>query len=184
MIAERCRYQFYFRSDGKPVFIPKPAIKAAGFEDLDLAAAHIADIEYIKNDGEFYNRILLTGELQDRESKDDLGDKAELKAEASDASSIATFGEKALSIKNNLWQDQATINAAAVAFLADLKKAKAYIKFKLKSCPIPVDQGETTEIDIPLTHGAGGVAVTVRGLIRDIKLADFDRTITLEIEES
>lgn len=183
LIAERCNYQFYFQYDGKPVFRPKPAIKAAGLEDLELGTAHVANLQHVKNDKEFYNRILLTGELQDRETKDDLGDKAELQAEASDVPSIAAFGEKSLSIKNRLWQDQATIDAAAASLLAELKTVKAYIKFSLKSCPIPIEMGETIELDIPLTHGTGGVTVTIRGLVRDIKLTDFDITVTLEIEE-
>ncbi|MFA5430516.1 MAG: hypothetical protein WC329_05115 [Candidatus Omnitrophota bacterium] len=200
LITERCNYQFFFRYDGKPVFKPKPAIKASGSEDLDLAAAQIANAQHIKNDKEFYNRIILTGELQDRESKDDLGDKAELTATASDAVSIAAFGEKSLLIKNTLWQDQATIDAAAAALLAELKAAKDYLKFDLKVCPLPTEMGDTIEADIQLVPSSGvggsygiaeygiddygddGILVAERGLVRDIKLNNFDLAVTLELE--
>ncbi|MDD5533399.1 MAG: hypothetical protein PHC52_11425 [Syntrophales bacterium] len=200
MIAERCSYQFYFRYDGKPVFQPKPAIKADGLEDLELTEPLISQPQYIKNDKEFYNRILLAGELQDRESKDDLGDKAELQAEASDAASIAAYGEKSLSIKNTLWQDQATIDAAAADMLAELKTAKAYLKHGLNICPLPIEMGDTIRALIRLVpsskiggeygiaeygvddYGDGGILVTLRGLVRDIKLTDFDLAVTLELE--
>lgn len=183
IIAERCNYRFFFQYDGKPVFKPKPAIKADGFEDLDLAAAQVANPQYIKNDKELYNRIILTGELQDRESKDDSGDKAALTSEASDAPSIAANGEKALAITNTLWQDQATIDAAAAAMLADLNTAKAYIKHDLSACPLPIEMDDTIEVDVPLVYGTGAVTATERGLVRDIKLENFDLAVTLEIEE-
>jgi hypothetical protein len=182
-IAERCNYRFYFRYDGKPVFIPKPAIKADGLEELALLKSQIADVEYIRNDAEIYNRVTLTGELQDRETKDDLKDKAALTSEVSDATSIAKYGEKNLQITNTLWQTQAVIDAAAAAYLAELKTSKAYIRFGLKTCPIPVEWGDTVEVEIPLTPGVGGVVVTERGIVRDIKVNGFDRTILLEIAE-
>jgi hypothetical protein len=182
-IAERCNYRFYFRYDGKPVFIPKPAIKADGAEDLALLKSHVDDLEYIKNDAEIFNRVTLTGELQDRESKDDLKDKAALMAEVSDATSIAKYGEKNLQITNSLWQTQPVIDAAAAAYLAELKTSKAYLRFALKTRPIPAEWGDTVKVEIPLTPGAGGVVVMERGIARDIKVNRFDRTILLEIAE-
>jgi hypothetical protein len=178
LIAERCNYFFYFRYDGKPVFIPKPTIKGAGSEDITLLKNHVASVEYVRNDAELYNRITLTGELLDRQSKDDLGDKGSLTSTASDATSISAYGEKNFSATNTLWQTQVVIDAASAALLADLKDPTRYLNFTLVFCPLPLDIGDTASIQVRLTDA---VDVVVRGIVRDIKINNFSQTITLEI---
>jgi hypothetical protein len=200
-IAERCNYQFYFKYNGTPVFIPKPAIKAAGAEDLVLAADEVAAVKYVKNSLEFFNNVTIEGEEQASLTQFGGAEAARLKGTASNATSISAYGEKNYSVTNIFWQTQASIDASATALLAALKDPRAYFFFDLVFCPIPIEIGDTitASMNLPLVpsllaafygiaeygvstfSGITGVSVSVRGLVRDIKVNDYSQSVTLDL---
>lgn len=178
LLAERADYIFYFQYDGRPVFIPKPAIKAPGAEDLALLKNQVAKPEHAKNDLEFYNRIKITGETQSHPVSIGEMESAPIVSSASHGNSIASFGEKNLDISNTLWQSQADADASVLAKLADLKDPKDYLRLDLAFCPIPVEWGDTVKVEVRLSSG---LDVDTYGLVRDIKVSDFVQTVTLEL---
>jgi len=200
MLCERCDYRFRFEYDGTPVFKPVPYPKTAGNEDLVFRRWHISDPAYYEDRNEIRNRIVIKGKPvpQLEERKEVM--TSELKGEVYNQPSIDEYGEHILSIKNHLFQDQASIDAMCATLLARYKDPKWYFDFGTPFNPAPLEIWDTVKTELRLEgpvwpgrrygtfryssgvlYGGSGIVVNVRGLIRDIKINKYN--ITYKCEE-
>ncbi len=194
-IAERCHYKFFFGADGRPRFLPVPAI---GVPVATLTPEMIANTRPKLTPDEYYNKVVIEGEERGIESAGGASARR-LHGEASDAALIAAGGEKTLSITNDLFQDQGSIDAMCVALLAELKVPKVYFGFDLKGCPLPLEWGDTVTVGIvtgvtppygdPIFYGTAtrrygyrGFYVEKDGIVREIKTDGYNQSIQLELE--
>ncbi len=199
LICQLVNYRFRFKYDGTPIFKPKPVAKAKGSEDLSLTSNQHANYDFYQNDKELFNRITIEGEEQAAPIWKEDAESNKLRGEDSDQTSIDTFGEKTLPIKNHLFQDQSTIDAMTATLLSENKDQKKYIAFDLKFSPVPLEIWDTVRIQSRLTPGSGsgglysqfkyglnkkygdnGLIVVQRGLVMDRKINRFSNTIILE----
>ena len=197
-ICERVNYRFYFDHNGTPVFQPAPTAKAAGFEDFTFHQSHLANINDYQNRNEIRNRIVIEGEKQDQlEEKGSVG-PSNLEFSAQDDGSIGTYGEHTKSTKNNLFQEQAVLETYVVAYLATFKDAKWYSGITAEKNPVPLELGDTIRWQERLSKtarqdnyfgaflfgtrlfGSNGIIVIKRGIIRDIKLTNWNVTYVVE----
>jgi hypothetical protein len=200
-ICERCNYRFYFAYDGTPVFIPEPAIKAAGAEDCTLREYHISKWSQFEDSGEIWNDISITGE----NIKQPLGTDQTLPnnyiGSAWDQTSIDAHGDKSHAISNILFQSDAVCLAMATTLLAERKDPKQYFDYTAPANAIPLEMGDTVSVTALLEFNSGigafygdfywgdgtyygdaGNLITFRGKIRDIKLSGADVTYKIELE--
>jgi hypothetical protein len=198
-LCERCNYRFYFDYAGTPHFLPAPSAKAAGSEDFTLRHNQFSNFSYYEDDAEAWNRIVITGEEQASPVWQQNAQPNNLRGSASDATSINLIGEKTLDITNHLFQDQTTINSMCSTLLALYKTPKKYFTFSLEFNPLPIEVGDTGALQVRLipsagygdlyhhfaygdgtVYGAGGTVVTLRGIVRDIKVDQFRQTYKCE----
>lgn len=178
MLCERVNYRFWFAYDGTPTFRPAPELTGSVFAFNDGTLAGWGDEQDL---GQLRNRVVIEGIEQGmfviREDKK----RIYLTGESSDATSIATYLEHTESIKNHLFQDQASITAMAAAVLAARKDPKWYSRFNLSFLPVPLEIGDTVGWSCAI---ASGVTVNMGGFITAISLTDKRATYTVEIDET
>ena len=178
MLCERCDYRFFFKYDGTPVFKPKPAVDAA-VDFIFTDPRHIASINTYQDQGEIKNRIIIKGMKQAEPVSKEETMPSEFRGELSDADSIAAYGERTLTITNHLFQDQDSIlneaEDAGMCFdlLAEHKNPKWYTDLVIPFNPVPLELGDTIQWPERLSPG---VNITKRGIIRDIKIDNFNTT--------
>ncbi|MBE3131381.1 MAG: DUF2341 domain-containing protein [Acidobacteria bacterium] len=169
-ICELCNYRFWFDELDAPHFIPAPTHgdAAAWFSAKTCSdAGDFQDLEEVRN------RIVIQGiELGAFSTAKDKKTSRMACADTHDDASIAAHLEKTHSITNDLFQDQAAMDAMAATLLAAFKDPKLYSDRRVPKNPIPLERGDTIEWDIELRPpttpgGADGLKNTVRGIIRD-----------------
>ncbi len=197
LCCERANYRFFFQYDGTPDFNPAPTAEISGSEDVALHEGNYTEPVVFRDKSELWNRVIIEGlEQGQRVSPKEVMD-SELRAEENDSTSIAAYGEHTKTIQNDLFQDQATLDAMAVTLLALQKDPLYYFKFTLDYNPLPLEIGDTVRQQVLLDVGSGtkwgqfvwgdgtiyGGASTVivrRGIIRDISIDAFDVKYTCE----
>jgi len=175
MICERCDYRFYFKYNGVPVFKPKPTPDGTDFSFT--AQKHIASASYYQDREEIKNRIVIEGEKRIAEGKDEAA-PPELKGEAHNTASINAYGERTLTIKNHLFQDQDSIDDMCTSLIAEYKDPKWYTDLEVPFNPVPLEIGDKIawkERLNPLYE------LSQTGMIRDIKLSDFNSIYKCEV---
>jgi len=174
-LCERCDYRFHFKWDGTPVFKPKPAPESTAFTFTDQK--HIASFSNYQDRREVKNRIVIEGMKQAEPVTKEETVPPELRGEKSDPTSIDTYGERTLSIRNHLFQDQDSIlNEAGdagmcVTLLAEYKDPKWYSNVEVPFNPVPLELGDKISWKERLSHV---LEVTQTGVTRDIKIDNFN----------
>lgn len=181
-ICERCDYRFHFSYAGIPVFKPKPAPAETAFTFTDQK--HIASFSNYQDRNEVKNRIVIEGMKQAEPVNKEETLPPELRGVKSDDISIGLYGERTLTIKNHLFQDQDSIlneagNAGmCVTLLAEYKIPKWYSDVEIPFCAVPLELGDemgwkerlSTTQEVPQT-----------GIIRDIKIDNFNTIYKCQI---
>ncbi len=199
-ICERCNYRFYFKYDGTPAFIPAPSIKAAGSEDATLEEYHISDPVYYEDASEIHNTITINGESIAQPLGTEQTMASNYTGTDSDVDSIDSYGNRTESIDNHLFQSDADCASMAATLLAEYKDPKKYLDFTANINAMPIEIGDTLSVKLKVTTSAGYGSIydlflydsgalydtsanilTVRGLVRDIKLSGADAMYKLEL---
>lgn len=197
MICERCNYRFHFTHNGTPVFKPAP-IPVAPITFIFLPH-QIAGPNYYQDRNEIRNRVVIEGLKQALPEGAEEAMPSELKGEVNDATSIDDYGEHTLSIRNHLFQDQASIDAMCAILLAKYKDPKWYFDFNTPFNPVPLEVGDTLRCYIRLypvskeenrystfkygdgtKYGLEGIIINQPLLIRDIKANQYNLTYKCE----
>lgn len=185
LICERCGYRFWFDETGVPHFQPAPT---HGDAVAWFSARTVADSGDFQDLEEIRNRIIIEGIEQGAFStaKDKKTSRLTC-VDTHDDTSITAYLEKTHSITNDLFQDQASLDAAAAALLAAFKDPKLYSDLRVPFNPIPIERGDTVEWDIELRpsaseSGSDGLKNTVSGIVRDISFAGGEFNYKCEME--
>ncbi len=198
LICERINYRFHFAYNGTPCFNPPSSAKPSGNEDFSFHQSHISEISENQDEKELWNRVVIEGveEAQPIGKEETMPSK--LIGEASDTDSIEISKEHTKTIKNHLFQDQATIDEYVAIYLAARKDPRWYNKWKTPYNPVPLELEDTIRWQERLTqpddgvnyygtglygsglYGFNGVVIVRRGILRDIKSDDYDVHYILE----
>jgi len=142
---------------------------------------HIASFSNYQDKGEIKNRIVIEGEKQAEPVSKEETIPSELKGEVHDDTSIDEYGERTLTIKNHLFQDQDSITHAETGMcailLAEYKDPKWYTDLEIPFNPVPLEMGDVIGWKERLSPT---LEITRRGLIRDIKINKFTTTYKCE----
>ncbi len=177
MLCELVNYRFHFAYDGQPVF--KPAEAVAGAADFDFTSpAHIASSVMYQSWSEIKNRIVIKGNKQAEPVNRDETTPSELKGEEHNDASIASYGERTMTITNHLFQNQAELDQMCIDLLAERKDPKWYADLEIPFDPVPLELGDTMEWEERLSHTTD---ITKKGVIRDIKINLFNTTYKCEL---
>lgn len=175
MICERCDYRFYFKYDGTPVFKPKPTPGATTFTFTDQK--HIASVRNYQDESEVKNRIIIEGHKRAEPVGKEETLPPELRGEAHDDTSIAAYGERTLTIKNHLFQDQDSIDTMKATLLAEYKDPKWYADVEVPFNPAPLEFADKISWKERLSPT---LELTRTGIVRDIKIDSFNTTYRCE----
>lgn len=171
MICERCDYRFYFKYDGSPVFRPKPTAGAAVFTFVD--PKDMTSISTYQEQNEIKNRVVIKGIKQaDAWNKEETM-PSYLTGEASDAASIATYGERTITINNHLFQTQALLDAMCVTLKDEYHEPKWYSDLEEDFNPVPLEMGDNIQWEEQLSPT---LDIIQTGIIRDIKMDSLSTT--------
>ena len=176
MLCERCDYRFHFKYDGTPVFKPKAAPGATSFTFTD--PKQIASVSTYQDKNEIKNRIVIKGMKQAEPINKEETMPPELHGEAHDDTSIAAYGERTLTINNHLFQTQAPIDAMKATLLAEYKDPKWYSDVEMEFNPVPLELGDEMKWEERLSPILN---ITQTGMIRDIKIDNFNTTYVCEL---
>lgn len=183
-ICERCEpkgWTFYFDWAGKPRFVPIPSPGVAVF--VPLLAEHITSPKLHQDINEIRNKIVIEGEKQAELVGWEENMPSELRDEASDNASILTYGERTLPIKNDLFQDLASITNMCTNLLAEYKDPKWYFDFDMPYNAVPFVLGDTIQVsellDINLAIGIRFAVHTC--IIRESDISLYDVTYRCQI---
>jgi len=198
LLCERVNYRFWFKWDGTPAFKPAPVETASVFDLTDYGqlsgASDAQDLEMIKN------HIIIEGIDQAMyKSKSDKLSSC-LTASAEDSGSIGTYQEQTENIKNHFFQDQASIDAAVAARLAEFHEPKWYSDVRVGFLPVPLELGDTITwpifmggVDVPGSkygsfkygdgthYGSSVIVLNVTGIVRDIGISNGEVSYKCEI---
>lgn len=174
-LCERCDYRFHFKYDGTPVFKPKPTPETTAFTFTDQK--HITSANPFQDRSEIKNRIVIEGMKQAEPVGKDETMPPELRGEDYDQDSIDEYGERTLTIKNHLFQDQASIDAMVASLLAERKDPQWYAKVEIPFNPVPLEMGDKMGWKERLSPT---LEITETGVIRDIKIATFNTIYVCE----
>jgi len=140
-------------------------------EDFTFTESHIKNIRDYEDRNEIRNRIVIEGRKEAQPIGPEETMSSELKGEASEVASINKYGEHTWSIRNHLFQDQATIDAYCAIYLAAFKDPKWYTTFDTPFNPVPLVKGDT--ITWRKKYEVGGTPIDQRGITRDIQINEF-----------
>lgn len=174
--CERCDYRFYFKYDGTPVFKPKPAPGSISFTFTD--PKQITSFSTYQDRSEIKNRIVIEGMKRAEPVSKEETMPPELKGEAHDQPSIDEYGERTLTIKNHLFQEQAPIDAMCTSLLAEYKDPKWYTDLVMDFLPVPLEISDEIQWEERLSPV---LDITKSGVIRDIKIDNFNTTYVCEL---
>lgn len=182
-ICERCNYRFWFAFDGTPTFKPVPEAGSPVF--TFSSPAHVQDPSIHQDLAEIRNRIVIEGIEQGAFSTAKDKKTSRWTGTAFNQNSIDEYLEHTKTIQNDLFQDQASIDAMAVALLAAFKDPKWYTDIKTPFNPVPVELGDTVawpvELVVAPPPGEGPVIVELAGIIRDIDICGGEITYVCQI---
>jgi len=170
MICERADYRFHFKYDGTPVFKPKPA-GAVVFTFTDQK--HIASIRNYQDHNEIWNKVVIEGKKRADPVNLEESRSSEFTGEAEDGASITAYGERTLTIKNHLFQDQTDLDAMCVTLRDEYKTPKWYADIEVPFNPVPLELGDKISWKERLSPT---LEITQEGIIRDIKISTFFTT--------
>jgi len=171
MLCERCNYRFWFKYNGQPAFKSAPAPGAPVFKFT--SAGHIASARTYQDQNEIKNTVIIKGIKQAEPINREESVPSELVGEASDAGSIAAYGERTMTITNHLFQTQAAINAMCVILRDLYMTPEWYCDLVVPFNPVPLELGDNIQWEERLAHGLDW---TQTGIIRDIKITNFTTT--------
>lgn len=143
-LCERVNYRFWFGYDGRPHFQPAPTADAVDF--IFTEPGHIEDLADEQAMELLRNRIIVEGAERAwfQATRDDkASDK--WRGEEYDAASIAAYLERTHQVNNHLFQDQASVNAMAIAALAEFKNPKWHTRLGLFANPVPLELGDVIQ---------------------------------------
>jgi hypothetical protein len=185
-ICERLDYRFWFAYDGQPHFQPAPVAGAVDFDFPD--AGDLMDIANFQDISMVRNYIVIEGIEQAMYADTEKTQKSRFVGTEHDDTSITAYLEKTYAITNNLFQDQASVDAMAVALLADYKDPAWYADLQLAFNPVPLELGDTISWVLELeptdeVGGSGSLEVAMTGIIRDIKINDGISNYKVEVTE-
>jgi len=173
-ICERCNYRFWFAYDGTPTFKPAPTATSPVF--TFSLPGQVRDPGVRQDLAEIRNRIVIEG--MERGAFSTAKDKKTSRlvcAATYDQPSIDAYLERAFPITNDLFQDQASLDAMAAALLAAFKDPKWYTEIKTPFNPVPLELGDTiawpVELAVAPVPGEEPVIVDLAGIIRDIDIS-------------
>ncbi len=183
-ICERCNYRFYFRYDGTPIFRPKPGAHAADFTLTD--PKHCQTVKTYQDQNEIRNRIAIEGLKQTSHINREETVSSQFKGELADdgvGGSIELYGERTLSIKNHLFQDQDSIDHAVTGMckilLDEYKLPKWYANLKIPFNPVPLEFGDNIKWEERLSPILN-ITPSPEGITRDIKIDNYSATYKSE----
>ena len=175
-LCERCNYRFHFKYDGTPVFKPAPTAGGQAFTFLD--PKQLSSVETYQDQNEIKNRVIIEGMKQADPVSEEEKIPPELRGMVSDATSIAAYGERTLTIKNHLFQTQAAIDAMCATKLAEYKDPKWYSDIEVPFNPAPIEMGDTIGWEERLSPI---LDISQEGIVRDIKINNFNTTYVCEL---
>ncbi len=175
-VCEICDYRFYFDYGGAPVFRPKPTWGGADFTFTD--PSQIDSISTYQDRNEIKNRVVIKGDKRAEPVSREDTMPSYWEGEASDAVSIANYGERTLTINNHLFQSQAVIDARRTSLIAEYKDPKWYSTLKISFNAVPLELGDSLQWEERLSPTLN---ITRTGIIRDIKIDNFNTTYKCEI---
>lgn len=183
-ICERCEpkgWTFYFDWAGKPRFVPIPSPGVAVF--VPFLPEHIKSPKIHQDTNEIRNKIVIEGEKKAELVGWEENMPSELRDEASDNASILTYGEHTRIIKNDLFQDLASITNMCTNLLAEYKDPKWYFDFDMPYNAVPLVLGDTIQVsellDINLAIGIRFAVHTC--IIRESDISLYDVTYRCQI---
>ena len=174
MICERVNFRFWFSYDGTPNFTTAPAVKTT--EDLDIPDSDsITGLNLYQDINEVRNHVTIEGEERSvLNVSTQQVERSSWRGEASDSTSIAAYLEHTDDLRNHLFQDQQSCDAQAAVRLAAFKDPKNYLEIVMAHCALPVEIGDTIEIDIPVV---GATTETKDVIVRAISLSSEARIL-------
>jgi hypothetical protein len=177
MLCERVNYRFWHGWDGKPHFKPAPVLAAASLAIPSLG--YVTGLRDAHDRTQLRNHVTIRGIEQGmflvREDKQ----RVYLTGEASDSSSIATYGTWTEPIENHLFQDQAAIDGMVAAVLAARKVPSLFSTPDLANPVVPLEVGDTVQLSVK--YDEDNPAVSVLGIIREIDVSGTAVSLTCEI---
>lgn len=183
-ICERCEprgWTFYFDWQGKPRFVPIPSPGVAVF--VPFLPQHIKSPKLHQDTNEIRNKIVIEGEKRAELVGWDENMPSELRDERSDNASINTYGAHTRNIKNDLFQDLASITNMCTNLLAAQKDPKWYLDFDMPYNAVPLVLGDTIQVsellDINLAVGIRFAVHTC--IIREADISLYDVTYRCQI---
>jgi len=146
--------------------------------DFDFNESQITNIRDYEDRNEIKNRIVIEGIEQALPEGAEETKPSKFKGEVLEVASANKYGEHTWTIRNHLFQDQATIDAYCAIYLATFKDPKWYTTFETPFNPVPLVKGDT--ITWRKQYEIGGTPIDQRGIIRDIQINDFDVIYKIE----
>lgn len=195
-LCERVNYRFWFGYDGTPHFKPAPT---SGSVDFAFSNVHyLQESETFQDVGQVFNRIVIEGMEQGMYSTSEDKRNSRYTGTTSDATSIAAYREKTLTLTNHLFQDDTTITAMVATLLAAYKDPKYYSHVTVAYCPAPIEVGDTITWVLQLaaaygwplyggfvygtaTYGSNGLQATVTGIVRNVSITNGETTYLCEV---
>lgn len=195
-VCERCNYRFWFDGLGVAHFKPAPTSASSSF---DFSNPHwVKEDETFQDVSQVFNRIIIDGMEQGMYSTSEDKKASRLTGTASDATSIAAYREKTLTITNALFQADADITSMKATLLAAYKDPKYYSNVAVQFIPAPIDIGDTITWVLQLTaaygwplyggfvygtatYGSNGLQATVTGIVRNVAIQDGQTTYLCEV---
>ena len=176
-LCERVNYRFWFAYDGTPTFKPAPV---GGEVDFSFTSfGHLGALDDHQELAQIRNRVVVEGIKQAMYETREDKKSSRWTGTASDSTSITANGEHTETITNDLFQDQASIDAMAAEILADRKDPKWYASLTVPHCVMPLEPGDCIEWNIAFTPG--GALQTVTGIIVGVDLQNATATYTCEM---
>lgn len=175
-VCERCDYRFWFDYSGTPHF--QPALAVASTADLVIDSyGHISGPALTQNKDSLYNSVSIEGAQEEPWATTDDERDTVYSGSAEDATSIADYTKKSLSITNTLFQDQTAVDNMVAALLAAYKDPVWTITFSVGFIPAPLEVGDTVSWVMTI----GGTDITFKGLLRGLSWSEGMTTLTVEV---
>jgi hypothetical protein len=181
-MCERVNYRFWFDYAGVPQFKPAPTVGTADFAFESFG--DLAGLDDHQDLDQLRNRIVIEGAEQAMYAPREDRNRSRLTGSASDATSIATYLEHTESIRNHLFQDQASLDAMCATLLAARKDPKWFVTLDVGRCVAPLEVGDTVSwyVDLSTVIAIDGGTFLVPGTDGDIDGGTFLVPGTVDID--
>jgi len=175
IVCERCNYRFWFGYDGTPHFQPAPEVGTAVF-----TFASVGDLgghDLAQDLSQIANSITIEGAEQKPFAFTRDQREARYTDHDEDATSIAAYLEHSISIRNDLFQDQTSVEDMCAALLTERKDPKWYATLAAPFNVVPLEVGDTVAWTIAL----GSNMVNITGVVREISCQDAAFNYKVEV---